>query len=569
MIMKKGAARAALVALLSGVLVGLAACSGGGDPPTAENPPQQPENPQQPPVVATGTVQTYITDDLNTDFKKIWVGVRSISIVDTNGVSQTLYTPDGGATSVLMNLADLSNVGALLSGAAIPAGTYVKAVVTLDNELALEPANTAVPTIKANFGGSGSVNIDVPIDLTVSANAPAPLLIDFDLARWTYNAVSKRVTPLLVQRPKDDIAKFERTKIEVNGEVTAVNVGPGRLTVTSARFPKGVTVQTDDRFTTVFSGSNGSAASIAVGSRVEVQGNVLVDKGEPVIYAVAIKVKGAGETDADSAKVAKLTGTVLGTSGGLQLAVKDANFVPDAGSITVDISTAAYVRGTNADLVYGAEVRVLGQLTADGDFVAKFVDVAGGATADEKARNLVKPVFTGVAQVMGIVDGKATLRVLQFNGPSDVVVNPDDLLSVDIDGAIYATGDDSCLMNSTVNVVGVLDGNEFKARVLTVRGGCMGTLGDDGVRRIASNTGEPRGVGVLKEINLALNTYTLEVFEVHGFLPQSKTVVVQLNSDTKIDDSIGAPKIGDIAEVAGSWDVMNQFLIAKTIGKSL
>ena len=114
-----------ILTLSTAALAVLAACGGGGDSASTT-----------PTAAATSvTLQTYITDNLATEYSKVWVTLKKITATDSTGAVVTLL--DATATPVVVNLSSLADVGQFMSSVTVPAGLYTQITVTLGNDVQL------------------------------------------------------------------------------------------------------------------------------------------------------------------------------------------------------------------------------------------------------------------------------------------------------------------------------------------------------------------------------------------------------------------------------------------------
>ena len=68
-------------------------------------------------AAASVTLQTYITDNLATEYSKVWVTVKKITATDSTGAVVTLL--DATATPVVVNLSSLADVGQFMSSVTV------------------------------------------------------------------------------------------------------------------------------------------------------------------------------------------------------------------------------------------------------------------------------------------------------------------------------------------------------------------------------------------------------------------------------------------------------------------
>jgi hypothetical protein len=155
-----------------------------------------------PPAAQTGTVQVIVSDDATQDWATVGVKVLSVSLVPAGGGTPIIvYTAP--STVPVINLVQLDQLGEIIGNAAIPAGTYTDAKLTLSanpGDVALVtsaepdagfdlPAGTTVPSSQIRIqGATGSLGkLTVPVtlhlvqSLVVTAGSTNALDVEFDL----------------------------------------------------------------------------------------------------------------------------------------------------------------------------------------------------------------------------------------------------------------------------------------------------------------------------------------------------------------------------------------------------
>lgn len=176
------------------VLAGLAACGGGGG--TAVSP--------APVALKTVAVPVMVSDAAAEDWSKIQVSVLSLTLTDTTGATTAITLP---STPYVVNLAQLDNLGEVLSSAQLtPGTTYTQATLTIsanpgdvvlkaseDPHAGFAAASNAVIAasdiqLQGATGAVGSKIITLPITLSPAFTVPAagsattPLNLEFDLS---------------------------------------------------------------------------------------------------------------------------------------------------------------------------------------------------------------------------------------------------------------------------------------------------------------------------------------------------------------------------------------------------
>ena len=95
-------------------------------------------------AAASVTLQTYITDNLTSDYSKVWVSIQRIVATAADGTETVLL--DASAEPVVVDLASLASVGELVSSTTVPVGMWTGVKVTLSNAVqlvSLDGATTA------------------------------------------------------------------------------------------------------------------------------------------------------------------------------------------------------------------------------------------------------------------------------------------------------------------------------------------------------------------------------------------------------------------------------------------
>jgi len=169
----------------------LAACGGGSSGTTVVTPP------------ASVNVPILLSDASTEDWATIGVKVLSIALTPQDGsAAVTVYTAPG--TVPVTNLAQLDSISDLLNTAAVPAGTYTGATVTLsanpgdvtliasadpETGFPVAPGTAVDPAqirIQGTQGTSGSLTVPVAVTfekpISVATGQTTPVDVEFDLA---------------------------------------------------------------------------------------------------------------------------------------------------------------------------------------------------------------------------------------------------------------------------------------------------------------------------------------------------------------------------------------------------
>jgi hypothetical protein len=446
----------------------VAGCGGGGTAPGASG--------ASPSQVQSVPLQTYITDNLATDYSKVWVSIEKITAVDGTGAEVTLL--DATAAPAVVNLSSLAAVGQFMSTVDIPVGVYSEVRVTLANSVQLVSLDGS-STITGKLAPTGADFIIHVKGLSVDTSTNGQLVLDFNLARFTYDASSGLVTPVVeVPKPSDAFGKFVAQQANVNGTVQSIDVANRILVVNDARLGNGVivTLTTDAVVVDEASGATVSLATLAAGAHVEIQGMVTpgATTADPVtVVASVVHVEAAHPpvavlTVAGTGKVSAVNGNLV------TVALDEASFLPGANGIVVDVGSAKFAHGQLSDLAAGVTVAFRGSISgtsASAVVLATDIDVQGAPSQSDLQQN-PEQRFTAVNGAIATLnsDGTLTVGVTRADGP---VVVPG-LYTVDASHATYLKGNASCLaVGNVVQAVGSLVSTTMTAKYMNVAG-CTG-----------------------------------------------------------------------------------------------
>lgn len=443
-------------------IVALAACGGGGGTETS--------TPVA--VAASVKVSTYITDNLATDYSQVWVGVLKLAVVNTaTGVETVLFE---STTPAVYNLSSLASVGQLMSSVTIPAGVYGKVLVTLDSKVQLVSLD-GKSTINAKLRADGSA-VTVPVKLDFDTGAPTPIVIDFNLAKFSYDAATGLVTPTLEK--KDPAQPFMREQAAVRGAL--VSVSSDGFVMDDARLGAGLVVKlaTDGVILDEATHRVLALTDLAVGKTIEAKGLVRkpATAGEPVtLTASVVRVVDLAHDQLPPAlKFTGGEGKVTIINGALiTVALSEAGFLPGANgnSVVVDTSHAVYTHGAATDLIVGRSVGFRGQLDSAGVMQALFVDVEGAPSQNHRDTH-PNLRFADLAATVISLSG-TTLSVTANPGEGtqgSSVTN----YTVDISKAELKSWGATCLTaGQHVRVKGALTGTSMVALVVEIVGACL------------------------------------------------------------------------------------------------
>ena len=148
----------------------------------------------KPPPSDTGTVSVFATDNLSNDYSAVWVKLKKINAINTNGTTVELFRNDAGE---VLNLKQLNGVGRLINTKVIPVGTYNDFDVTLANEVKLIPNSGGEINATLSVNSPDNV-IELKGELSVAAMQVTGFALDFDLKQFTYDENTNRVVPVIL-----------------------------------------------------------------------------------------------------------------------------------------------------------------------------------------------------------------------------------------------------------------------------------------------------------------------------------------------------------------------------------
>ena len=421
-------------------------------------------------------LQTYITDNLATDYSKVWVSIEKITAVDGAGAEVTLL--DATAAPAVVNLSSLASVGHLIATADVKAGVYTEVRVTLVNSVRLVSLDGAT-TITAKLAPTGTDLVVHVRNVGLDTATSGQLVLDFNLARFTYDAVTGLVTPTVeAPKPADAFDKFVHQQADVNGVVKSVDLVKQTLTVDDTRLGKGLVISLGSDAVIIDEGSGATVtlAGIAVGAHVEIKGAVTpgATTGDAVtVVASAVHVERtvppvAVTVVAGGGKVASVSGTLV------TVTIDDATFLPGANSVVVDIASAKFLHGAAGDLAAGVKVAFHGSLGGTGGapvVLATDIDVQGAPSAGSLAQNPTQK-FNAVNGAIARLNSDGTFTVTQVHADGAVVAAG--VYTVDASHATYMEGNATCLaVGQVVQAIGSLVNTTMTAKILNVKG-CAG-----------------------------------------------------------------------------------------------
>jgi hypothetical protein len=451
----------------------LAACGGGGGSTGASA-----SSTSNGAAAQSIALQTYITDNLATDYSKVWVSIAKITAVDAGDVETTLL--DATSAPVVVDLSALASVGQLLATASLQPGLYHEVRVTLLNSVQLVSLDGATTTT-AKLAASGGTFVIRVGNLTLDPGASGQLVLDFDLARFTYDAASGLVVPVVeAPKPSDAFDKFVHQQATVNGIVKSVDAVAQTITVDDNHLGAGIVVSlaADAVIVDETSGQTVTLAGVAGGAHVEIRGTVKpgTTAADPVtVVASVVHIERAlppvaVQTVAAAGKVKAVSGTLV------TVTLREASFLPGADGIVVDISAASFTHGAAADLAPGVAVAFRGSLSGSATsavVLASDIDVQGASSQLEQQQH-PELRFSAINGAIAAVNADGSFTVVQANADGPIVAAG--TYTVDPAPATYLAGNASCIaVGAVVQAIGALGDHVLSARLLNIKN-CVGEV---------------------------------------------------------------------------------------------
>lgn len=470
--MTSSAAFKVFVGATAALLAVLSACGGGG-----------PESSVAPSAkLSSYTVQTYITDNLATEYSRVWVSLKKITATDASGAEVTLF--DATASPKAVNLSSLADVGQFLSSTSVPAGLYTQITVTLGNDVQLVSLD-AKTTLNAKFNASGSDLVWKIRQVTLDPSTAGQLVLDFNLAKFTYNAATGIVTPTVdFLSPADAFKKFIAQHAHVQGSVVSVDAANRKFVLNDKHLGAGVvvTLAADAAIVDEKTKSALTLSQLGAGMMVEVKGSVTpgaTTKDPITVMAFVVHVVTA-EALSPAAPNPRLRGegTISAISADgkrITVTLKEANFLPGSATVVVDVTSARFAHGQASDLKVGLGVEFSGVASGTGPtatVVAQVLEIAGAPS--EELRKLMPLLSLAVmeGQVGTLASDKTSFTLSVSEGHA--VGASAGTYTVDATKALFEEGSPSCLaVGIKVRAAGTLSGSTLTARLIDVQG-CSG-----------------------------------------------------------------------------------------------
>lgn len=441
--------------LLCTAALGLLSACGGGSSSTAGTTA----------TAASTRVSTYITDNLTTDYAQVWVGIQSITAVDSTGTEVTLFTSAETSGYSTYDLRSLASVGELMAAANIPAAVYQQIKVTLASDVTLVKASDS-STINAAFTSDGSDKV-VRVSVTFDATTNNALVLDFNLEKFTYDASTNLVTADVSRKEGESLRSFKFHQGEVRGAVVSVDTAANTITVNDTHLGSAtvLALTSDAVITKESDGSTVALADLATGTAVTARGTVTSTASDAnvtvSVSAVTVKSSSASTVAANRYRGEGTISAISGSS--VTLSLTEANFLPTSASITLDVSNAKYRHGQLSDLVAGGSLQFQASYDSTADrYIANLVDVAGAAAASRTTG------ATHPSKVEGIITAISNSQwtVSMTSSAYGVAAGT---YTVDVSNA-YIKGSTSCqAVGSTIEARGTLTDTTLTARMVKVK----------------------------------------------------------------------------------------------------
>ena len=446
----------------------LIACGGGGSATSGAGPTAS---------VSSVRVSTYITDNLATEYSQVWVGVLNITAIDAaTNAETTLFS---ATTPSVFNLASLASVGQLVSSLSIGAGAYSHVKVTLDDKVQLVSLDGKTTT-NATFKGNGEATV-IPVKVDFDTAASTQLVLDFNLARFTLDAATGRVVPVIERRVEDKTKPFMREQAELRGTIATVSATS--FVMNDKRLGDGVVVllATDAVIADEATHKVLTLADLKAGTVIEAKGLVQARVGatDPVTLKVAVVrvADVARDAKADAPRFAGGEGKITAIAGSVvTVALSEANFLPGAKGNSVDVDTAAavYTHGAASDLAIGTALGFRGTLGTDGKVAALFVDVEGAPSKNDRDTHPNLRFADLQATVVSLTGSVLTIDANPREGNAS---SNSRTYTVDIAKTGYKNWGAQCLTTGQkIDLKGALAGNAMTALLIEIVGPCLSAV---------------------------------------------------------------------------------------------
>jgi len=515
------------------LLLALTACGGGNGTSSITNN-----------LANTGALSVMITDDMTTQYSKIWVTVLKVTTSDSSGQQHILYEDAAGQ---VFNLTELHGVTALLSTQNLPADTYNNFEITLANDISL--VDKLGQTIQASFNTTGDPEIiQVQGSVTITAGSMSDMGIDFDLKQFTYDPATGIVTPVLLYLDTNHLQQISLNRAEVKGYVTEIT--DAQTFTLENRFGSTimVTLQATATIYNEYTDTvGGDTSALTIGQKLEVYGSY--DSTTMTLNAVSVKIEDDNSSSGLNAST-KVKGVITSFDGStLVLDVRDADFIP--GSTTLEISNIAnafFTKGSLDTLAAGQWVEIKGTWE-DPVFTAMIIEIEGGTPCWDDGHNFNGDYHpNGYAELKGQVTAvNGTTLSLNLTQSNNLVGQATGPIDIDISNAWYKYGNADCLIEGAyVEVKGAKDATsgDIIAYTIEIKSGC------------GTNPAGPAQYAEVEGIITAIDgdTVTINVIYTEYFLPDTGEVQIDVTNAWFEDGSKQLLTQDRRIKAEGNWD---------------
>ncbi len=512
------------------LVIALAACGGSDSESSA--------------ALGGGSVSVLITDDLSRNYNEVWVEVRSISAVAPDGQRVVLFEDATGRT---FNLSQLVNIGTLVDTQVVTPGTYTSFEIVLSNGVTLvDPSGNL---LEARFDQSGSPvhTVTVNGNLVVDPNRSSTLVLDFDLANFTYDSATNTVTPVVIQKDPNALAQAVAS---LRGEIRSID-GPDRFVLAPAGGGAVITVSLHNSAAVTDPATNTIAPDttpLQNGMAVRVSGGY--DADSRTITAISVVIERSTTPVVLRHEVEGYVTSVAGSV--VELDVKEATFRPGSNILAIDVGNALFTKGDLAMLAAGQSVEIKGDW--DGNAFSAAVVEIEGAPRNAAGHGYDDDYAEIEGTVTDVTDTTVTLTVREYEHTSGVAVGQS--ITVDRSNAWYKYGDASCLASGMgIEIKGAFSRDSMTAFVIEYDdNSCYGAYGGGGYAEIE---------GIVTDMTDTTVTLTVQEYEHTSGITVGQSITVDRSDVWYKDGDVSCLVPGRRIEVEGSYDgtVMDAFVI--------
>lgn len=331
----------ALAVLLTALLLLIAGCGGGGSGFSGGGPGGGPGSGVNP----SNEVSMFATDSPGA-YAHVWVTILGVSLTGSSGTVSAYSSTTGEQIDVAaLGGSNSAQEFSFLATAAIPAGTYTSATLTLAPTVTLveNGSTTSTTATFSGLNGSGDKSVNISFGHGTVVSSGSSLVFDFDLAQW--NLVDNQLTCV--------VSLGTGTNLSTANQIPTTSVGT--VSSLSGTAPtQSFTLSRDDhsRFTvttsssTALSNSDGSAnPTLSNGETVVVEGTYSVASHS--LTATSIQIQVGSDTAVDTRAMASgtLASYTSGSSSFTLTITRARRFTPTGTTLTVAMSGDARLFG--------------------------------------------------------------------------------------------------------------------------------------------------------------------------------------------------------------------------------